>query len=312
VTPLQLILQMESPWTGPAVKTLLLRSGLGFHLRRRECLTGAPDCAGCPRQRECWYSYAFDSPAALFAAAPLQRLDEHNAHPFYLASALSDLRTMPAGAALPCLLTVFGRTAPLLNRILNALAEAGQSARWGARFRLATVTSPLHPEVWREGAHTLVRPAEPLWPAWEIPQQRDVRAARLRFLSPLRLRIRGQLQTRPDFTGICRSLLRRIHVLAGLYGGVSAPAGWTSSLLDQAAAAIVVASSGQSFREHRNSGRQHRRIILDGVNGQITVAGDLSALWPFLEVGQWIGIGASTGHGLGAYVLDQGTADDET
>jgi hypothetical protein len=40
VTPAQLLLAMDTPWNGAGIKSLLLRSGLGFHLRRGECITG--------------------------------------------------------------------------------------------------------------------------------------------------------------------------------------------------------------------------------------------------------------------------------
>ena len=43
---------------------------------------------------------------------------------------------------------------------------------------------------------------------------------------------------------------------------------------------------------------------MDGVLGGGDVAGDLTRLWPFLELGQWAGVGSSTSHGFGCYRLE--------
>jgi hypothetical protein len=295
---------MESVWRGPALKTLLLRSGLGFHMRRRECLTGATDCKGCERQPECWYAFAFDSPAALYPEARLTRLDDHTAHPYYFASAPTFDSQLTAGTLLPCLLTLFGRAEPLLNRLLASLEEAGRSGRWGGRFRIRQVISPLVPAIRLDGGQCKRESPSAGWPAWRIPERCQVNAARLRFLSPLRLRIQGTVQRQPAFPEMIRALLRRIHVLAGLYGAATLPDDWKPPFIDQASRAVTLHQEWTYFREDRRSGRQHRRIPIDGVLGELTVAGDLTALWPFLDVGQWIGMAASTGHGLGAYVLD--------
>lgn len=63
-------------------------------------------------------------------------------------------------------------------------------------------------------------------------------------------------------------------------------------------------SSWRYVREDRTSGRQRCSIPFDGVLGEAPLAGDLTPLWPFLEVGQWIGLGASTGHGMGCYAAE--------
>jgi hypothetical protein len=305
VTPLQVVLITGSAWRGPAVKSLLLRSALGFHLRRRECSTGAPRCEGCPRIRECWYSLAFESPASLFPDAGLHHTDLRVAHPFYLASAPVWDRRLEPGAALPLLLTLAGRPGPLLGRLIESLEEAGRSGRWGGYFHIDRVVSPLNPAIrlhnavrWREAAGVP-------WPHWPVPQRRAVAAVRLRFLSPLRLRIRGVVQRRPEFSSIVGALLRRLHVLAALYGRARLEGDWKRPLIRQAANLTVVSQSWRYHREERWSGRQEQSIPIDGMLGEIAVAGDLSGLWPFLDVGQWLGVGATTGHGCGAYVLDE-------
>src|SRR3989442_15911923 len=84
VTPLQVVFLTEEQWSGPRVKTPLLRSALGFHLRERECLTKAPKCEGCLQKAECWYAAAFESSAEVMATDTLLHGDRRLPHPFYM------------------------------------------------------------------------------------------------------------------------------------------------------------------------------------------------------------------------------------
>jgi hypothetical protein len=254
---------------------------------------------------ECWYSLAFESPSNLFPDAALHRTDARVAHPFYLASAPVWDRHLEAGAALPLLLTLAGRPSPLLGRLLESLEEAGRSGRWGGRFHVHRVVSPLNPAICFQDAERWSEAGAVAWPGWPVPERREVEGARLRFLSPLRLRIRGEMQRSPQFSSIVGALLRRLQLLAALYGGARLEGDWKAPLIRQAGNLAVAAQSWTYLREQRWSGRQGQSIPIDGMLGEIVVAGDLSGLWPFLDVGQWLGVGTSTGHGCGAYVLDE-------
>jgi len=306
LTPLQVVLQTTSEWKGPAIKAMLLRSGLGYHLRAQECLTGAAACEGCLRTSQCWYATAFDSAGnvASRSDALLHHGDARVSHPYYLATAPLFERELAAGSFLPCLLTVFGQPDPLLSKILSALKSAGRSARWGGGFRICRYASALTPDssttIQRQPQIGLVG----AMPRWKPNPTASLNAVRLRFLSPLRLRIAGTVEREPAFPEIVRALLRRIHILAGLYSRVKLEQGWAQSLVDLARTAQVVHSQWTFVGETRRSGRQHRSIPIDGVLGELTVAGDLSRLWPFLDAGQWTGVGASTSHGLGCFILE--------
>lgn len=49
------------------------------------------------------------------------------------------------------------------------------------------------------------------------------------------------------------------------------------------------------------SGRQHRRVAMDGVVGSLTASGDLTALAPAFRAGELLNIGSGTSMGLGRY-----------
>jgi len=148
------------------------------------------------------------------------------------------------------------------------------------------------------------------WPWWS-PSEHNEQLIRLRFLSPLRIRVRGKVLRDPQFPEIVRALLRRLHVLGTLYGGLHLQQKWTLPLLEQSNAVLPIYSDWHYVKEQRYSGRQQSNKMLDGSFGEIAMAGELATLLPFLDAGQWTGIGASTGRGFGTYVLETGVACSE-
>ena len=58
-----------------------------------------------------------------------------------------------------------------------------------------------------------------------------MRRMRLNFITPLRMRVEGQYQTSPSFIAIAQALLRRIHLLAALYGEGGPDSAWMHPLL---------------------------------------------------------------------------------
>src|SRR5437867_3073064 len=108
ITPLNVVFLTEEDWAGPAVKTPLLRSALGFHLRERECLTGAASCDGCLRKRDCWYATAFESSAETCPAGALEHGDRRVPHPFYMATGEMRLE-LERGTEMQCRLGLFGK-----------------------------------------------------------------------------------------------------------------------------------------------------------------------------------------------------------
>jgi hypothetical protein len=113
------------------------------------------------------------------------------------------------------------------------------------------------------------------------------------------------VQRHPTFGEFVRALLRRIHVLASLYSQAELERGWATPLLASAQIARTIGQEWRYVRETRFSGRQRQDVVLDGVWGGMEVVGELSALWSFLEVGQWLGVGASTAHGFGCYTVER-------
>ena len=129
---------------------------------------------------------------------------------------------------------------------------------------------------------------------------------RLEFVTPLRMRTGGVYNRAPNFVDVAHALLRRIHLLSAIYGTGEPSTTWMKSLL--AAADLLRPRRRISLYIHiypwqRLSGRQRRRIEMDGVTGVLTASGDLTELAPWFRAGEWVNAGSGTSMGLGKYKL---------
>ena len=100
---------------------------------------------------------------------------------------------------------------------------------------------------------------------------------------PLRVRTRGQYNHAPDFAAIAYALLHRIHLLTAIYAS-EPDSGWMRPLLARADGIATEQAAFALFEWDRRSGRQDRRIPMDGVLGSMTVDGDLTELAPFCDI----------------------------
>src|ERR1019366_670554 len=144
--------------------------------------------------------------------------------------------------------------------------------------------------------------AEP--PVWQPAEtQVAVRRMSVEFLTPLRMRTEGRYNLRPDFVAITHALLRRIHLLGSIYGdgGAGGDHTWMHELLRKADEVKTVRSEFRLYEWEGMSGRQGRRVQMDGVVGRLDAEGDLTDLAPYWRAGEWLSVGSGTSMGMERY-----------
>jgi hypothetical protein len=122
----------------------------------------------------------------------------------------------------------------------------------------------------------------------------------LRFLTPTRLRLKGQLSDQLPFDVLLRALMRRVSAMAYYYCGTSlffSPA----DLLEAAAVLERESSSLQWFDWERGSRRQGRRFQMGGVLGTVVYRGEFSPFVEFLRAGEYLHVGKGVSVGLGKF-----------
>ena len=299
VAPLRLRLETRGPFRTPEYKGAVFRGGFGKFFRELVCTTGKPTCAGCPEASGCRYSLVFETPVIPEKFTVLRKYS-HAPHPFVLTPPLDGRTALPAGAELDVELTLIGPGVDYLPYFIGVFEMLGESGRFGGPFRVREAVSALDGrELVYEGESRRWLGPPPLWRPGSAPQ--PVRRLRLEFLTPLRIRTGGRYNASPDFVAITHALLRRIHLLAAVYGGGDGDAGWLRPLLKQADAVVTERASFALYRWSRTSGRQKRTVPMDGVVGWLEAAGELTELAPYLRAGEWLQVGSGTSLGMGKY-----------
>ena len=280
----------------PGLPGPLWRSAFGNALRRGVCVTSAPTCDGCLMVQVCPYFQLIET-APPAGAAKMRRYAQVP-HPYVIRPCHDGGRRSP-GQLLELELTLAGQANAHAAVALTALEKAAADGLGPARGR-ATLdeVTVLTPGGWLPAGQVapdhIGPPPDPPAPDHFV----------LEFTTPLRLRLAEALVTPSELTFgmVFRSLLRRVSMLCEFYGDASLETDFAG--LGHIADRMARLSAGLRWVEaQRWSGRQQRRVPLGGIVGEMEMAGDVQALWPYLWMGQWLHVGKGAVMGFGQYRL---------
>ena len=147
-------------------------------------------------------------------------------------------------------------------------------------------------------------------------------AVRVRFTSPMRVKLGGRLAPALDFHGLVAAFIDRLFPMVLCHCGASpvsasdrngSPSRSRRWRLPHPASCqrLIDAARGVQQEEcniwweqrSRRSARQGREIPMDGFVGEVTYQGNLAPLMPLLVAGTYVGVGKGTVFGNGEYQL---------
>jgi hypothetical protein len=125
----------------------------------------------------------------------------------------------------------------------------------------------------------------------------------LRFVTPARIRVEGDLQCSLGFELLVRNLLRRVSMLALIHG--QAPMQVDYLDLIELASEVKTASSMLRWWDwQRYSNRQEMKMKMGGFVGEVEFSGEATEhLLPLVVAGEILHVGAGTSFGLGKYQI---------
>lgn len=127
---------------------------------------------------------------------------------------------------------------------------------------------------------------------------------KLRFLTPARIRVQGDLQTTLPFELLIRSLLRRISALSSVHGRSHLDLDYRG-LIWRARSVRTCRSLLKWWDLGRYSNRQNEKLKVGGLIGEIEYeGGSLDEYLPLLAAGEFLQIGTGASYGLGRYVIE--------
>ncbi|HCF57583.1 MAG TPA: hypothetical protein DFS52_06270 [Myxococcales bacterium] len=285
IAALRIKLEARGAGRLPTLWTTALHGTLFSSLRELACFdSDRSDCTGCDRLGDCSYAALAEPPGdpdkgegVTDRAPPALVLAPESAD--FSAPAFE----LERGGVIAARLALIGDRAiehrSLLVGALNRAASrmhGGTAGREGF-LRLVSV----------EPVDTEHRPMPP--------------RARLSFVTPVRLKSQGRIQSELDAEVLWRSLARRADSLSRLYG--AGPLGW-----DPAAPSPFALETLESrvVAVQRFSNRQKTSMTWPGVLADCLLTGDgLATAWPLLQFGSQVQVGKATSFGFGRYRLEE-------
>ena len=202
-----------------------------------------PVCTGCPHLTDCAYAIAFESPVQ--SDFTVLRKYPNAPHPFVMTPPLDSCTTLGAGSAMTLDVTLIGRGIGYLPYFIYVFERMGASGRYGRKFRVKGVSSGVSGAPLYDGTKRKVLSSAVDWQPKAQPAK--VTRVPLQFVTPLRMRTDGRYKASADFGGVARGLLRRLHLLAAIYGTGDGGAEGLRPLLAQADGVVTEASSFRIF-----------------------------------------------------------------
>jgi hypothetical protein len=148
-----------------------------------------------------------------------------------------------------------------------------------------------------------------------FPQDDRVTRLTVQFLTPLRLKEKGDLVTRLTFPFFSQHLIRRLSLLAAFYSGngTDGPTNSNKEIKSAFPDADLLAAQATEIQVSKNdlywfdwerySRRQDASMKLGGLVGRITFSGELGPFLPYLRLGEIVNVGQATTFGLGRFQL---------
>lgn len=288
----------------PPYKGAVFRGAFGNRLKRLVCVAPRTDCRDCLVHARCLYLTLFEpQPPSGYADAGKFR---QAPRPYVLNPPLTPRQVFHPGEILDFELVLIGPAIDALPYFIHIFQELGQKGLGPERGRYAL----LQVEVWQNGgavplyahdtffAHRFaVESGPPVMPGDDA-----VTAVTLELLTPMRLKVRGDLATSLTFLLFWEHLSRRLDLLAAFYGQAGGGVAW--SVLGSRAATIATQTDRlQWYDWERYSRRQQESMKLGGLQGTITFRGNLGPFLPYLRLGEHLHVGQGTTFGLGGYRL---------
>jgi hypothetical protein len=260
------------------------------------------ECRRCPLLHQCDYSYLFSGPRP--ADAELMRKYDTIPvpHIFRVDTALPPV--IPAGDAFSVSIVLVARANERLPLLIGAMAVAGAAGLGGKRAQafLAEVTQRLPTgaaprTIATEGRLLPAAPPEhPLVP----PMPRRVR---LRFRAPYKPSGDAASAAGLDLGRLLMAIVRRISLLQYFCTGSKLQA-YFPALKAVSEEARVIDHTLRHQPGRRTSATYGTKVDTSGLLGHIDLALDgFAPLWPYLHLGQWLGVGKNASMGFGQYDL---------
>lgn len=277
-----------------------LRGAFGYLLKQTVCQAWGTPCDRCLLQRACPYPNVFEGIAP--TGRQIMRNYPRVPQPFVLVVGGPGERGEEGEEVLNWSIRLFGSAAaywPYVVHVFRAAGERGIGAK-AIAYTLTNIRDEIAGESLQHAACSFKEPLR-----GRVRDQASTPAeARLawRFRTPVRLARNGRLLSKSGFDPLALILAgrRRLQTLLTFYGSCNDAEDPTP--LSQYLAVedfVVVENSLRNWGFSRYSGRQRRRMDLEGLVGEVVIEGPWDRVGAWLFAAPTIHVGKSSSFGFG-------------
>ena len=297
----QFTYSLEHALTLPAYSGGLWHSVLGRALRTQVCVMELPECEPCLFLHQCDYPYLFRGPTPPNTA--LMRKYSSIPLPHILRVEATDGDCLwPVDKPLSVNIVLIGMANQRLPIIVNAMAVAGQQGLGKQRVhcqlqQVRQVTPVVTPCL------LLGEPIEPIIACVQIPVISELPdIIRLQWFTPYKPS--GAVNPNFGFERLMMAIIRRISLLQYFYTGVQLDADFKQ--LKVQAAEVNIHPEKLYWKPYQRYSAVHGKSLnISGWLGTFDLSTTaVHSLWPYLWLGQWLGVGKNASMGFGHYRLE--------
>lgn len=287
----------------PAFRGATLRGAFGYALKRSVCIVRHGQCERCLLRARCAYPVVFEGVPP--QAREFMRKYPYVPQPMLFRVLTNEPEQVGPDTPYEFAIRLFGPAIEFFPYAVFAVLQMGE--RGLGRGRLAfTVERVLGLERELGAADLTGALPPPIRTAVELPAFSDsgtrrVRV-RLRFVTPIRLRIEGQISNKLSFRSFMAAAVRRLRILTHFYGN-GADQIRPAAAFDAVDRTALISESLRTFAVKRRSQRQQTEMNLSGLIGEMVFDTD-SALLPWLYAASACHVGKATSFGFGRLAVE--------
>lgn len=299
--------RFESEAELPVYKGSTFRGVFGRALKAVVCALKRQDCPDCLLKSQCLYPLVFE-PDLLTRQFP-SRAGASSPNPYVVEPPLTEKTHYPEGAGFNFNLILLGPVNTRLPYFVYAIAGMGQIgigkkiAGKRGRFVIEQILSEGH-VIYTDQDRTLAASdtALILKDSERAPVLRKDRVT-LNFLTPLRLKHNNHLSPELPFHILVRAMLRRCATLMEHFGDGEPDLDYRGMV--ERAEDMKTMESTLSWEDWRRySLRQDQAMMMGGLKGRVTYAGELEEFLPLLDFCARVHLGKQTAFGLGRFTWE--------
>ncbi|MFN7923695.1 MAG: CRISPR system precrRNA processing endoribonuclease RAMP protein Cas6 [Bryobacteraceae bacterium] len=260
----------------------ILRGAFGHIFRSLACEPACADARSCARAAECSYARVFEPRPVGVHPSGLAELPR----PFVFRATHLDGRTIAPGEPFHFDLHLFDLCQPLDRYFISAFERLATEGLGPGRGRAELRAN--------SSARVAVR----------LDAVAPANGVRVRFVAPTELKTGSQLAPKPEFPILYARLRDRISTLRAAYGAGPLAIDFRAAA-ERASRVSMTRCDLEWERVERRSSRTGQTHPLGGFTGEAEYAGELGEFLPYLELGQWTGVGRQTVWGKGEIAVER-------